>query len=245
MNESVIEVIHLHAIETDLFSIKTMAYTLSAEPRTVTGRQLDTLRVEKKVPGNLYGEGLKENQSVQFNLQDFRHVYNEAGESQVIELTTDAHTYNVLVKEVQINPLTREAIHVDFKAIDISKPVDVEVPLEYVGIAPAVKASGGSLIKKLNTVHVQCLPKDLVKFIEVPLVNLVTVEDTILVSDLSIPETLTLLTHKEDLVATVVPPKMEVEPVVAEAEEGAEAPAGGEAKPAEGGEAKKEEGKAE
>ncbi len=216
-----------------------MAYTLSAEPRTTTGRQLDALRAEKKVPGNLYGEGLKENQSVQFDLQEFRHVYNDAGESQVIELTADGQTFNVLVKEVQINPITRNAIHVDFKSIDITKPVDVEVPLEYVGIAPAVKASGGSLIKKLNTVHVQCLPKNLVKFIEVPLEKLVTLEDTLLVSDLIIPETLTLLTHKEDLVATVVPPKIETDAVASE--EGAD----GEAKPAEGGEAKKEEAKAE
>lgn len=220
-----------------------MAYTLTAEPRTTTGRQLENLRAEKLVPGILYGEGVKENQNLQVSLKDFRNVYQEAGESQVIELTSGSDTFNVLVKEVQIDPISRDAIHVDFKSIDISKPVDVEVPLEYIGVAPAVKASGGSLIKKLSTVHVQCLPKDLVKFIEVPLEKLATLEDTILVSDLSIPETLTLLSDEQELVATVVPPKVEAEPVAApaEGEEGAEGgeAAGGEEKPAEGGEEEK------
>jgi large subunit ribosomal protein L25 len=165
-------------------------------------------------------------------LQEFTKVYKESGQSQVVELDVDGTHYDVIVRARQINPITREAIHADFYVVDVNKVIEVNIPLVYTGVAPAVKSSGGSLMKKLNSLTVQCLPKNIVKHIEVPLEVIKTLDDNILVSDLVIPEGLEVMVNEADLVATVVPPKIEAEPVVAEETEGEEGAA-----PAEGGKA--------
>jgi large subunit ribosomal protein L25 len=215
-----------------------MAYKLAAEPREKSANQLSTLRKDEKIPGILYGVGVKENLMVKFPKLAFQKLYEEAGESQVVELELGSDKpVNVLVRDVQIHPVSRDVIHVDFQAIDVTKPAEIEVPLEFTGEAPAVKASGGSLVKKINSIPVKCLPKDFVKFIEVPLGKLETLEDTILIQDLEIPESFTLMTDEHDLVATVVPPRIEAEPAPAEEVEGEQGEAageeGGEEKPAE------------
>lgn len=213
-----------------------MAYTLTAEKREQTGRQLDGLRKESKVPAVLYGTGVKENVSLAVNLQEFAHVYSDAGSSQVVELTADGTKYDVIVRDVQIDPITRDAIHVDFFAIDANQEITVDIPLEFIGAAPAVKSSGGSLMMKLRALPVKCLPKNLVKSISVELDSLKTIEDTITVDNLNVPEGMDLQIDASELVATVVPPKVEAAAPAAAEETTAE-----EATPAEGGEEAKSE----
>ncbi len=196
-----------------------MSYTLSASPRAIVGRNVKSLFSQRQVPAVLYGFGVQ-NQVIQVDASAFRKVYHGAGENQVVELTIDGKTYNVLIREVQINPIRREAIHVDFYAIDVSKPVEVEVPLLFTGEAPAVKVGGNSLVKKMAYINVRCLPKDFVKSVEVPLGGLNTLEDVITVKDISVPANWELLDNEEDIVATVVPPRVEtfdVKPADAEA----------------------------
>lgn len=193
-----------------------MAYTLKAEERSKDSKA-NAVRNTKNIPAVVYGFGIKESQSLSIPYQDFAKVFDEVGESQIVELTVGSNKpVNVLVRDVQINPVKRNMIHADFQAVDITKPVDVEVPLSFVGEAPAVKASGGSLLKKLDTVHAQCLPVDLVKSIEVDLGALKTLEDSLLVSDLPVPKGLKFLTDPSVLVAVVIAPRLELEPVQAE-----------------------------
>lgn len=215
-----------------------MAYTLKAEPREVTGRRLDQLRENKKIPAVLYGMG-KDSQNIQVLSQDFEKLYSQAGENQVVELTiADKKPVNVLVKEVQINPVKRTIIHADLLAIDVNRAIEVEIPLNYIGEAPAVKATGGSLIKSLDSIHVSCKPKDMVPSFDVKLDKLEALEDNILISDLAVPEAFKILSNLSELVATVIPPRVEEEKPE---EEGEEAVAEGEEEK-EGEEAKSEEG---
>ncbi len=215
-----------------------MAITLQAQPRTVSGKKVASLRQESMIPAILYGFGQKESQNIAVNYQAFEKVYNEAGESQVVELGLEGgKQVDVLIREVQIHPVTRDYIHTDFQAIDVNTEVEVEVPLEFIGEAPAVKTSGGSLVKSLTTLAVSCLPKNLVKSLAVPLDKLKTIEDVILVSDIEIPETLKVLNDPEELIATVSMPKLEVEPVAPAAEA---APAEGAAPAAPAAETSKE-----
>jgi large subunit ribosomal protein L25 len=114
----------------------------------------------------------------------------------------------------------RDVIHADFFSIDITKPIEVEVPIEFTGVAPAVKLTGGSLVKKMDEIKVRCLPKDFAKFVTVPVDGLVTLEDVISIKDVVVPSTWEILDNPEDLVATVVPPRIEtfdVKPADAEA----------------------------
>lgn len=197
-----------------------MSFTsLAAQPRTITGRKVSALREDSTIPAVVYGVGT-ENQSIQVNLQAFQKAYKAAGENQVVDLSVDGKTLHVLIRDVQIDPSRRDVIHADFYSIDITKPVDVEVPLEFVGVAPAVKLSGGSLVKKMGHLKVRCLPKDFVKFVSVSVEGLNTLEDVITVKDVVVPSTWEVLENQADVVATVVPPRLEaveVKPADAEA----------------------------
>lgn len=215
-----------------------MAFSLTASPRTVVGRKVKELLAKRLVPGVIYGFNA-ENQSLQVEEGSFRRVLRGAGENQVVELTLGKKTYDVLIREVQIDPIRRDLIHVDFYSIDVSKPVDVEVPLEFIGLAPAVKLSGGSLVKKMSVIKVRCLPKDFVKQIQVSVDGLETIEDVLRVSDVKVPASWTVLEDANDVVAKVVPPKIEtfdVKPadVEAAAIAAVNAPAPGEAKAEDG-----------
>ena len=231
-----------------------MAYSLAAEKRNEFRKQLDTIRSKRQVPAVLYGFGV-ENQALTVDSGQFDKVYAQAGENQIIDLSVGGEkNLSVLIREVQIDPVKRQPIHADFQAIDVSKPVVVDVPIHFTGEAPAVKATGGSLVKKTSRLEIKCLPKDLPKYIEVSVSTLETIEDFIRVKDIALPEGLKTLHDPNDVVATVVPPRLEIEvapAVVPGAEgaapaapgaEGAAAPAG-DAKSAPAAEGKKPEGK--
>lgn len=183
-----------------------MPYSLTAQKRTITGKKVQALREQKLVPAVLYGFGV-EQQFLQIPEQAFRKTYIEAGENQVVDLTVEGASkpVSVLIREIQIDPIRREVIHADLYAIDVTKKVEVEVPLEFIGEAPAVKATGGTLVKKISELSVRCLPKDFVKFVEVPLASLQTLDDAITVADLKIPESWEVLNEPDGIVATVVP----------------------------------------
>jgi len=80
-----------------------MAYTIAAETRTITGRKTAELKQNKLTPAVVYGEGVKENLLLQLKQQELERIYDEAGESQVIELSVPEKKdpFNVLVKEMQ------------------------------------------------------------------------------------------------------------------------------------------------
>ena len=125
-------------------------------------------------------------------------------------------------------------MHVDFYEVRLTETVRTMPRLEFVGEAPAVKAGIGVLIHGMNSVEVECLPTELISSIEVDLSGLETLDDNILVSDLPVPDSVTIITDPGDVVASVVPVRVaEVEEVEeleleegveveAEAEEGAE-----------------------
>jgi large subunit ribosomal protein L25 len=78
-------------------------------------------------------------------------------------------------------------------------------------VSPAVRDEGGVLTQGLDELEIQCLPSDLIANIEVSVDGLVDYNDTISVSDLSLPETITVLSDPESVVAKVEPPRLEEE----------------------------------
>lgn len=197
------------------------------------------------IPAEYYGKGV-ENRSFQMDYQTFRKAYKVAGKNTIIILNVDGKDHlNVLVHDIQLNPVTDEIIHVDFFNIKMDEKIHTKVSLEFTGLAPAVKEFGGILMTNLTEVEIKCLPKDLIHKIEVSLNSLVDFRSFVRVKDLIVPDTITILNNPEDVVATVVAPKQEEEvPVAAPiAVEGEAAAVEGEA--TEGEEKKEEEGSKE
>lgn len=202
------------------------------------GINLNSLRSSGRMPAVVYGNSIKPmNLSVAQN--EFEKVLRVAGESTLVELQmSDGSVKNVLVHDLQRDPVTHTIIHADFLEVDMSQTLTANVPLEFTGEAMAVKALGGTLVKVLNEVEVECLPSDLPHNIEVDISSLQTFEDLIAVKDIQAPAKVKITTEPEEVVAKVQPPRdveAELESQLGDvtAVEGVaetEAPADGEAK---------------
>lgn len=164
---------------------------------------LDKLRKSGEIPAVFYGAG-KENTLVAIPTTEFKKVWRQAGESSAVVVKSSSGDVDVLIHEVQTDPVTDEPIHVDFLAIDMNKTITVNVPLEFEGISGAVKAGLGNLVKVLHEVEVEALPKNLPHNLVVDLTKLATVEDTILVSDIKVPSGVTIIDEAEGVVASIV-----------------------------------------
>lgn len=218
------------------------------------------VRAAGSIPAVLYGSGLPASQHVAVPALVFSRLYKDAGESTLIDLVVENDaTHKVLIQDVQHDPLSDAVTHIDFYQVDMTKKIKTEITLAFTGVAPAVKELGGTLVKIMQTVHVECLPGALVHEIAVDLSSLVNFEAAIHVKDIPVPKDMIIIDRLEDTVAKVDAPRSEeqieaaaaavVEDVTAVKveekgkieEEGAEgaAPVGGEAKK----EAKKEEKK--
>ena len=194
-----------------------MSLKLTAQPRTVTGKKVQTLRNEEQLPLVVYGRG-KEARSLQVSSKEFRHVFDEAGSTSLVDLTIDGESpIKVLIHDIQLDPVSGAALHADLLELDMSKKITAEVPLEVTGEAPAVVELDGSLLMNQDTIEIECLPKDLPKEITVDISVLKTFDDAITAGSLTLPEGVELLTDADlDLILVQPPREEEVEEVSAE-----------------------------
>lgn len=176
-----------------------------------------TLNVEKRegkpkegqVPAVVYGPK-QEPISLCIDRQTFEKTLEEAGESSVISLEGLGDSVEVLVHDVAFNPVKGGVQHVDFYAIERGKELTTNVPLEFIGEAPATK-SEGVLTKALHEVEITCRPSALPRHIEVDVSTLATFDDVIRVKDLVMPEGVKIESDLEETVVLVTPVKEEVE----------------------------------
>lgn len=183
---------------------------LTASKREVVGKRLKVLRQAGKLPAVLYGHNVQTTQ-IEVSAKDFAKAFKEAGESTLINLILDGKNQSVLIYEVQNHYLNDQPIHVDFYAVNMTEKLKVHVPIHILGEAPAVKTLGGTLVKNLSEVEVECLPGDIPQSFEVDISHLDTFEDMVRVSDLKIPERVAVLTPADEVVVTVAPPRTEEE----------------------------------
>lgn len=168
------------------------------------------------IPAVIYGQGLKENISLLVKKQEFDKLFQASGENHLIDLDLSGQIHSVLVKDVQMNAKNGQAMHVDFYQVDMSKELEVELPLRFVGESKAVKELGGTFIRGLDMLHAKCLPGSLVDSIEVDLSSLEEPGQHILVADLKIPSGIKIENHSDEVVASVLEGQAEVvEPVAA------------------------------
>lgn len=183
--------------------------TLTATKRSKT-EKLATIRTNGMVPAVVYGVRV-ENTMISVPSVAFEKVLKVAGETSTIVLDLAGQKVDVLIHDIQFHPVKGFPIHVDFLAIDMNKPVEVSVPLEFTGVAPAEKAGLGTLTKTLHEVSIEALPKDLPHSITVDVSTLATLEDQIHVKDIKLPKGVSMVTDADEVVALVTVAKEEVE----------------------------------
>lgn len=178
-----------------------MAVTLNVETRRERGKELKKLREAGKLPAIMYGPK-EESQTLFVDAQAFDKLFREAGESTIITLKGLKEDTEVLVQDIAFDPARGGMTHVDFYAIERGKELTTNVPLEYVGEAPAVKL-GGTLTKVLHEVEVTCRPAVLPREIMVDVSALKDFEHAIHVKDLPLPEDVRIENDPDDVVTLV------------------------------------------
>jgi len=187
-----------------------MELELKAQTREETGRKLKILREKGFIPAVVYGSGHKP-VSVHVNYEDFRKVFEKAGESTLIKLMVGEHAKNVLIHDIAKDPVTDKFIHIDFYQVRMDKVLTAEVSLVFEGEAPAVKSLDGILLKNITEVEVEALPKDLPREIKVDISSLDSFDKHIRIKDLQLPPGVKILAEPEEVVVSVEPPRSEEE----------------------------------
>lgn len=176
--------------------------------------KLGLIRSNGMVPAVVYGARV-ENTMLSVSSIDFAKILKVAGESSTIVLEVADEKgaikkIDVLIHDVQFDPVKSFPIHIDFLAIDVNKPIEVAVPVEFIGIAPAEKNNLGVLVKVLHEVEIEALPKDLPHNVEVDLSTLVALDDQIHAKDIKLPKGVTMITDEEEVIALIAPVQEEV-----------------------------------
>jgi large subunit ribosomal protein L25 len=195
---------------------------LQAEPRSVLGKHVRRLRRQGIVPANIYGHGAS--RAIQAPLRAVEHVLALGGRTGVISVAVDGHSQTALMKDIQRDPRSGVILHVEFRAVSLEESVTSVVPLRFVGEAPAVTKLDGVMTHPRSEVHVTARAADLPDVIEVDVSTLEELSAAIHLSDLPPSDKYKVLDPPEEVLAIVLPPKVEVEEVV-EAVEAAEAEA--------------------
>lgn len=217
--------------------------TLDAKRRDSLGtNHVRRLRRSGLIPGIVYGRGRPPVPVVVDGKSLRIALHTPAGMNVLIDLTIangDRGSATVMVKDLQRDIFRRDITHVDFYAIDLARTVEARVPMSFQGQAAGI-ADGGVFEVHLREIVLECLPTQIPEQIQVD-ISALGIGDAIHVRDLVVPQNTTIATPLDEVVATVVMPKVveEAAPAVApEAAVAAEAPAApveakpGEAKPA-------------
>lgn len=200
---------------------------LKLQERTVLGKGLNGLRGEGLVPAVVHNHG-QDSIHVMAPELELERIYEAAGKHHPLNLEVGDQKYLALIKDAHFNPVKRRLQHVVFQAIRRDEKVEAEVPIHLEGEIPAEKV-GLMVLHQLDEVEIEALPANLPDQLVVDVTKLAEIGDTITVSDLQVPDGVTILTDPEHPIARVVETKAmmaeeEAEPQegeVAEGEEGA------------------------
>jgi large subunit ribosomal protein L25 len=200
--------------------------SLKVGKRSQTGKgPARRMRAAGKVPGVFYGPNNPEAVLLEIERLEFAKKLGGLEGSHLIQLQSDAADLKermVLLREAQEHPVTGQVLHADFYEVDLTKRIEVEVPLHFVGKAAGAE-KGGIIQPVVREIVVECLPTDIPGFIEVD-VSALDIHDAIHVAELTLPAGAKAVYDDNFTVVTVLAPS--VEEVAVEAPvEGAEAAA--------------------
>lgn len=193
-----------------------MNIDLAVEQRELGKKSdLNKIRANGFIPGVINTAG-KEGVPIILDKVSFVKQFKKTiGELVFFDLKLAGKTHRTVIKEKQIDPLTREILHVDFHEFAKDKKITVDLPLRFEGTPEGVK-NGGGLDIIIREIPVSCLPDDLEEDIKIDVSNL-DIGDSIHIGDLDLSK-YEVLSAPDITIAVVHPPQALIE----EEEEGKE-----------------------
>ena len=192
--------------------------------RDIKGKKVRFLRRGGLIPCNIYGHDIKST-PVQVDARKLSSLLSKAGGTDLISLKmadTDSPG-KVLIRDVQRNPMTGEPLHVDFYQVRMTEKLRTDVPLVFVGDAPATKLKNVSLLHAMNSLQIEALPDDLPHNIEIDISSLAHPEQSLHVKDVKVSDKVTILTDPDQMIIKVAEVRKAAEeaPAVSEVAEAA------------------------
>jgi len=207
---------------------------LSVKTRTKEKKAKEFLR-EGYLPAVVYGPKMPST-PLAIDYKEFFNTHKKAGETTLIALDVDKKIENresndskeedaskaenvVLIRDVQVHPVSGNFIHVDFYQLPLDQEIEISVPVLPQGVAPAVKEQGGILVHNLHEISIKALPTNLIHEIKVDLSGLENIGNSILIKDLKTAEKIEVLADEEEVVFTIEEPREEEVEEVEDTEE--------------------------
>jgi len=170
-----------------------------------------SLRKRGVVPAIFYGP--KEAATpIAIDALKLEKVWRAAGETTIVVLKGVGDDKDTLIHDAQFHPVTGQLLHADFYVLEKGKKITINVPLEFEGVAPAEK-SGHIVVKALHEIEIEVTPAELPHHLSVDLTKLVDIGNHIMASEIALPPSATLLTHKDEIVASITEFKEEKEEI--------------------------------
>ncbi len=195
--------------------------TLSLSRRQITGKKVNTLRRKGIVPVHMYGSGT-EPLSLQTEALELQQLLPRVGTNVPLSVSVedDSGENICFVREVQRHPVTEEILHVDFLRVDVSQTIQAEVPVNVIGLSPAVRDLNGTLLLQLQSILVEALPMNVPASFDVDISGLDNFEKAVYVGDVAVGARVTFVTGADEMIARVSAPRIEVEALDQVDEEG-------------------------
>ncbi|MFD2115474.1 50S ribosomal protein L25 [Paenibacillus yanchengensis] len=192
-----------------------MAISMQVQNRTCTTKgQLRKLRAEGQVPAVVYGKQMS-NPVVISVLEKELDMMMRTQPNAVIEFRNPAFDkQTVMVSEIQRDPISGKLLHADFQQINMSEEIRANIRIELSGDSVGAKA-GGIQQLILHELEVQCLPGQIPDAIVADVTNL-AIGESLMVSDLFLPESVEVKTDHDAVVVTILAPQKEEESITEE-----------------------------
>ena len=201
-------------------------YKLTLSKREITGKKLKNLRAEGMIPSVVYGGKEPMLASSEYVATD--KILAQAGYHSPIDLDLDGKKQLAIVKDVQIDPVSRKIVNVEFQAIKANEAVVATTPIVIVNFeaSEASKIYHFAMTQSLEEIDVKAKPADLPKELEIDAVNLVNVDDKLTLADIKLPAGVEFAGKEMDMdqvIASLYDPAAEAEKREAEEAAAAEA----------------------
>jgi len=188
--------------------------SIEVQPRETSGTKASKrLRREGKVPAVVYG-GDRPTTPIVIDRRTLIELIKKAGSEHAVfllKLAGSGTERHCMVHELEVDPTTREIVHVDFLRVDMKEKVRVEVPVELVGVPTGVKNEGGILDFVHREVEVECLPGDIPRHLELD-VSALHIGQHVEASQIVVPDSVEMITDPTRTIAAVAAPRIVEEP---------------------------------
>lgn len=195
--------------------------TLRAEPRTVVGKKVKALRRQGLIPGVVYGPVIDGTIEVSVNARDFARFYKAVGLNSLMTLEWEGGSQAVMIREVQVDPIRWNPLHIDFFAPNLRNEMISSVP---VILSEPSSDLVGVINQVINEVQLKGLPADFPAHVTADISNLTAAGQHVLAGDIELPAGLELVHTADEVVVTILAPTVG-EGTTEEEQEAAEAAA--------------------